>query len=231
MDRAKLLHRHRQNNRAGVTIMIFRRYFLTALLFLFSLVNAGHLYAGEGARLLDKFLTETKTMSADFSQVLRTNYDEVLQETSGKFYLNRPGKFRWNYTQPYEQEIVSDGKHVWIYDVELQQVTVQERSSSLSNTPMALMEGKLKLAEVYTVKELDHRDGIYRLKLTSKSRDSDFSELVVGVDKNGLRFMQLYDQFEQTTDIVFDNLESNTKLAKELFEFIPPEGADVFGGS
>lgn len=193
-------------------------------------MNAAYLYAGEGERLLDKFLTETKTMSADFSQVLRTNYDEVLQETSGKFYLNRPGRFRWNYTRPYEQEIVSDGKNVWIYDVELQQVTVQKRSTSLSNTPMALMEGKLKLAEVYTVKELDHRDGIYRLMLTSKSSDTDFSELVVGVDKTGLRFMQLHDQFEQTTDIVFDNLESNAALAKELFEFIPPEGADVFGG-
>lgn len=189
------------------------------------------LYAGEGERFLDKFLTQTKTMSADFAQTLRTDDGEVLQETSGKFYLDRPGKFRWNYAEPYEQEIVSDGESVWIYDVELQQVTVQKRSVSLSNTPMALMEGKLKLAEVYTVHELDHRDGIYRLKLTSKSSDADFSELVVGVDKTGLRFMQLRDQFEQTTDIVFDNLKSNVSLAKELFEFIPPEGADVFGGS
>jgi len=154
-----------------------------------------------------------------------------LQETSGKFYLNRPGKFRWNYAEPYEQEIVSDGENVWIYDVDLQQVTVQKRSTSLGNTPMALMEGKLKLAEAYTVSELDHRDGIYRLKLTSKSSDTDFSELIVGVDKVGLRFMQLHDQFEQTTDIVFDNLESNPRLAKGIFEFIPPEGADVFGGS
>ena len=187
--------------------------------------------AGEGERLLDKFLTQTKTMSADFAQTLRTDDGDVLQETSGKFYLNRPGKFRWNYTKPYPQEIVSDGEHVWIYDIDLQQVTVQKRSASLSNTPMALVEGKIKLAEAYTVSELDHREGIYRLKLVSKSNEADFSELVVGVDESGLRFMQLRDQFEQTTDIVFDNLKSNANLESSLFKFVPPEGADVFGGS
>ncbi len=210
--------------------MILKQYFLKALFYISLLMQTTSLYAGEGERLLDKFLTEIKTMSADFSQTLRTDNGEILQETSGKFYLSRPGKFRWNYAEPYEQEIVSDGENVWIYDVDLQQVIVQKRSTSLGNTPMALMEGKLKLAEAYTVSELDHRDGIYRLKLTSKSSDTDFSELVVGVDKTGLRFMQLHDQFEQTTDIVFDNLESNPRLAKGIFEFIPPEGADVLGG-
>jgi len=85
------------------------------------------------------------------------------------------------------------------------------------------------LAEAYTVSELDYRDGIYRMKLVSKSNEADFSELVVGVDESGMRFMQLRDQFEQTTDIVFDNLKSNVNLDSSLFKFVPPEGADVFG--
>jgi outer membrane lipoprotein carrier protein len=210
--------------------MLIMRRFLSCLFFISSLMFALCLHAGEGERLLDKFLTETKTMSASFAQTLRTDEGDVLQQTSGKFYLNRPGKFRWSYAAPYEQEIVSDGEHVWIYDIDLQQVTVQKQSSTLSNTPMALMEGTIKLAEAYTVSELDNRDGIFRLKLSSKSSDTDFSELVVGVDESGMRFMQLRDQFEQTTDIVFDDLKSNTRLASELFTFIPPEGADVFGG-
>jgi outer membrane lipoprotein carrier protein len=211
--------------------MIFIYHFLSYLFIATSFLYSACLFAGEGERLLDKFLTQTKTMSASFSQTLRTNDGEVLQESSGKFYLNRPGKFRWNYAEPYEQEIVSDGESIWIYDVDLQQVIVQKQSSTLSNTPMALMEGKLKLAKAYTVSELDHRDGIFRLKLSSKNSDTDFSELIIGVDESGMRFMQLRDQFEQTTDIVFDNLKSNAKLASELFEFIPPEGVDVFGGS
>lgn len=187
--------------------------------------------AGEGQRLLDHFLKESKTMSANFTQTLRADDNEVLQESTGRFYLNRPGKFRWNYDSPYAQEIVSNGKLVWVYDVDLKQVTVQKQKASVSNTPMALMEGKLKLEEAYSISELDHRDGIYRLKLSSKSGDADFSELVVGVDRQGMRFMQLRDQFEQVTDIVFTELELNKKLEDDLFEFVPPEGVDVYGAS
>lgn len=201
------------------------------LTFLFVLALPVTVMAGEGERLLEHFLTQSKTMSADFVQTLRTDDNEVLQESKGHFYLNRPGKFRWNYITPYEQEIVSDGEQVWIFDVDLKQVTVQNKSVSLNNTPMALMEGKLKLKEAYDVSELDHRDGIYRLKLSSKTRDADFSELIIGVNKQGLQFMQLRDQFEQTTDIVFVKLELNKKLSSDLFKFTPPEGVDVYGGS
>ncbi|MCW8922423.1 MAG: outer membrane lipoprotein chaperone LolA [Gammaproteobacteria bacterium] len=206
------------------------RYFLN-LIFLFLIALPTTLLAGEGEQLLERFLTQSKTMSADFVQTLRTDDNEVLQESKGRFYLSRPGRFRWNYTEPYQQEIVSDGEQVWIYDVDLKQVTVQQQSASTNNTPMALMEGKLKLEQAYDVSELDHRDGVYRLKLSSKTDDVDFSQLIVGVDKQGMQFMQLRDQFEQTTDIVFENLELNRKLADDLFKFTPPEGVDVYGGS
>lgn len=209
-------------------MLFLRDYFFSFMFVMFFPVIA---FAGEGERLLDKFLTDTITMQATFVQTLRTDDGEILQESSGQFYLNRPGKFRWNYKSPYPQEIVSNGELVWVYDVDLQQVTVQKQSASLNNTPIALMKGKINLGEAYTVSELDNRDGIYRLKLSSKSDNTDFSEVIVGVDAVGLRFMQLHDQFEQTTDIVFDNLKSNTSLANSLFEFVPPEGVDVLGGS
>jgi outer membrane lipoprotein carrier protein len=210
--------------------MFLLRHFSNSI-FLFVLALPATVMAGEGEQLLERFLTQSKTMSADFVQTLRTDDNEVLQESKGHFYLNRPGKFRWNYMEPYAQEIVSDGEQVWVYDVDLKQVTVQNKSASTNNTPMALMEGKLNLKEVYNVSELDHRDGIYRLKLSSKSKDVDFSDLIVGVDEQGLKFMQLRDQFDQTTDIVFVELELNKKLASDLFEFTPPEGVDVYGGS
>ena len=184
-----------------------------------------------GEKLLDRFLTESEYMSADFNQTLRADDNEVLQESKGHFYLHRPDKFRWNYAAPYQQEIVSNGKLLWVYDVDLQQVTVQEQSASTSSTPMALMQGKVKLQQAYDVTELDYRDGIYRLKLTSKSKDVDFSEVIVGVDEEGMRFIQLRDQFEQMTDIVFGPLELDKVTDEELFEFTPPEGVDVYGGS
>ena len=191
-------------------------------------VGRGGLSTGE--EYLEDFLAKTQTLEAGFEQTLRTHEGEILQQTEGMFYLNRPGKFRWNYKKPYEQIIVSDGERIWIYDVELQQVTVQKQTDGLPATPMALLEDSSKLYQNYIVSPLDEQGGVYRLKLISKSKESDFGEIVVGLDAEGLRFMQLHDQFEQVTDIVFSGITTNSKLAKEIFEFIPPEGVDVFGG-
>lgn len=183
-----------------------------------------------GETYLENFLANTQTLEANFQQTMRAHDGEVLQQTEGKFYLNRPGKFRWNYQSPYEQVIVSDGERIWIHDVDLDQVTVQRQEAGLPSTPMALLEDSSKLHKSFTVSPLDEKDGVYRLKLSSKSKESDFGEIVVGVDANGLRFMQLHDQFEQVTDIVFSEIIINLELAKEIFEFTPPEGVDVFGG-
>lgn len=222
------------NARFDLDTMTGHKY-LPPVIFLISLflllLSPVAVLAGEGERLLDKFLDSTNTMQAGFVQTLRTNDGEVLQESSGLFYLSLPGKFRWSYKSPYLQEIVSDGERVWIYDVDLKQVTVQNQKQSLSNTPMALMKGKVSLREVYSINELDNRDGIYRLRLVNKSDNVDFSDVIVGVDKSGLKFMQLRDQFEQTTDIVFDSTKLNLKFSGSLFDFEPPAGVDVFGGS
>ena len=92
------------------------------------------------------------------------------------------------------------------------------------------MQDSSKLHQSFSVSPLDEHDGVYRLKLESKTRESDFTEIIVGVDVKGLRFMQLHDQFEQVTDIVFSEITTNANLAKEIFEFKAPEGVDVFGG-
>ena len=215
-----------------VALTIMKLFFKLFLIFIVVSVNA---FAEDkkkstGEVYLEKFLSDTQTMQANFQQTLRTHEGEVLQQTEGKFYLNRPGKFRWNYQSPYEQIIVSDGERIWIYDVELQQVTVQKQTAGLPATPMALLEDSSKLYQSFYVFPLDEQNGVFRLKLQSKTKESDFVEIVIGLDAKGLRFMQLHDQFEQVTDIVFSDISTNTKLPKELFEFVPPEGVDVFGG-
>jgi outer membrane lipoprotein carrier protein len=184
----------------------------------------------KGEVYLEQFLEKTRTLEAGFNQTLRTIKGKVLQQSEGRFYLDRPGKFRWNYQSPYEQLIVSDGERIWIYDVDLEQVTVQKQSAGLPTTPMALLEDSSKLHQSYNVVALDEQNGIYRLKLESKTKETDFAEIIVGLDAKGLRFMQLYDQFEQVTDIVFSDIRINTKLSGEIFRFVPPDGVDVFGG-
>ena len=187
--------------------------------------------AGEGRVLLDRFLTETQTMSANFKQTLRASDGKLLQESTGVFYLQRPGKFRWNYTQPYPQEIVSDGEQVWVYDVDLEQVTVQRQGASQNNTPMALLQNKQKLEDAFEIHERGTESSLHRIELLNKKDDVDFDRIMLGLDAQGLRFLRLHDQFEQTTDIFFTELQSNPELDAEIFQFTPPEGVDVFGGS
>ncbi len=215
-------------------MIVNMKTFLISFL-LFFVIASTNVFAGDkklstGEVYLENFLANTQTLEAAFQQTLRAHDGEVLQQTEGEFYLQRPGLFRWNYQTPYEQVIVSDGKKIWIYDVDLQQVTVQKQSSGLPATPMSLLQDSSTLHKNFRVTPIDEKNGVYRLKLESKSGESDFGEIVIGLDDKGLRFMQLHDQFEQVTDIVFSDINTNKKLAKEIFEFIPPEGVDVFGG-
>lgn len=186
-------------------------------------------YAGEGRVLLDRFLTQTQTMSANFKQTLKSSDGKLLQESAGEFYLQRPGKFRWNYTQPYPQEIVSDGERVWVFDIDLEQVMVQKQGTGRDNTPMALLQNKKSLEQAFEIHERGSDSGLHRIELVNKNLDSDFDRVMVGLDEKGLRFLQLHDQFEQTTYIFFTELKSNPELEPAIFEFIPPEGVDVFG--
>ena len=197
----------------------------------FCLVIPLNVIAGEGRVLLDKFLTETQTMSANFKQTLKSSDGRLMQESAGEFYLQRPGKFRWNYTRPYPQEIVSDGENVWVFDVDLEQVTVQKQGAGQNNTPMALLQNRQKLEDAFEIHERGSDSGLHRIELINRQVGSDFDRVMLGLDDTGLRFLQLHDQFEQTTYILFTELQSNPELDSELFEFTPPEGVDVFGGS
>ncbi len=219
-----------KNERKNILVRLF--FINVFLFFIFSSTSvlAEQKKLSTGEVYLENFLAKTQTLEAGFQQTLRAYDGEVLQQTEGEFYLQRPGLFRWNYKTPYEQVIVSDGEKIWIYDVDLQQVTVQKQSSGLPATPMSLLQDSSTLHKNFRVTPIDEKNGVYRLKLESKSGESDFSEIVIGLDDKGLRFMQLHDQFEQVTDIVFSDIAANKKLAKEIFEFIPPEGVDVFGG-
>ena len=187
--------------------------------------------AGDGERLLDKFIDDIKTMTADFSQSLRSSDGEVLQESKGKFFLHKPGQFRWDYNQPYAQEIVSDGEHIWIHDIELKQVTVQKQSVTLASTPMALLQDKISVSTAFSVQELDNQNGIYRLLLITKDDATDFQNIILGLSESGLQFMQMRDQFDQRTDIIFSNIKVNQNINASVFNFKAPEGTDIFGGS
>jgi outer membrane lipoprotein carrier protein len=177
---------------------------------------------------LHNFLAKATSLQASFRQVVVNEKGEPGKETSGEFYLQRPGKFRWNYIKPYQQEIVSNGGKVWFYDVDLAQVTVKKLNKAIGSTPALLLSGEEALDKNFTIESQDKDQGLYWIKLIPKEEDSGFKLVLIGLDGNTLAGMELVDNFGQTTRIYFSNLKLGAKLDATKFDFKPPAGVDVF---
>jgi outer membrane lipoprotein carrier protein len=174
------------------------------------------------------FLKISKSLSADFKQVLINEAGNPTQTSYGVFYLQRPGKFRWDYKKPFLQEIVSNTGKVWFYDTDLEQVTVKKIDESLGSTPALLLSGDVSLEDNYTMEGQGADGDMQWVKLLPKSQDSSFKYVLIGLTKGTLAGMELSDNFGQLTRIYFSNVIVNAPLKQTLFEFKPPKGADVF---
>jgi chaperone LolA len=154
-----------------------------------------------------------------------------MQSAAGVMQFQRPGKFRWTYQKPYEQIIVGDGAKFWLYDKDLNQVTVKKLDAALGSSPAALLAGSNEIERGFTLKEAGSRDGLEWLQATAKSQDSRFSAVLMVFDADaGLAAMELNDTFGHKTVLRFSALQRNPKLAAAQFQFAPPAGADVIVG-
>ncbi len=177
---------------------------------------------------LESFLSTTTSLTAEFKQVTLSENGQPGKTSHGVFYLSRPSKFRWNYSKPFVQEIVSNKGKVWFYDADLEQVTIKQIDDSVGSTPALLLSGDVALKENYILKKQGVDEGLQWVKLSPKNEDSGFNYVLIGLDKRGLAGMELKDNFGQLTRIYFSNVKKNIKLDDKLFEFIAPKGVDIF---
>jgi outer membrane lipoprotein carrier protein len=175
------------------------------------------------------FLDATKTLRADFSQIVVAKNGKRPQQSSGVLVISRPGKFRWQIDKPYAQLLVGDGEKVWMYDPDLRQVTVRKVDAALGGTPAALLLGGNRLDKGFKLSEAGNSEGLEWLEAIPKSADSGFEKLRMGFAGNDLKAMELHDNFGQTTTVYFTKLERNPAIAPSLLRFTPPAGADVIG--
>lgn len=183
-----------------------------------------------GAATVDELKTllqQTTTARAHFAQIVLDRDLKTLQQVTGTMQFARPGRFRWEYDRPYEQVIVGDGSRVWLYDKDLNQVTVRRVDRALGSSPAALLAGSNEIEKDYVLKAQGSRDGLDWLEAVPRTRDTAFERINLGFGKSGLEMMELRDQFGQITVIKFSTIERNAKLAPEAFRFTPPKGADV----
>lgn len=178
---------------------------------------------------LHRFLETTKTLRADFAQIVVAKNGKKPQQSAGQMMISRPGKFRWQIDKPYAQLLVGDGEKVWIYDEDLRQVSVKKFDAALGSTPAALLVGNNTLDKNFTLREAGEHDGLEWLEAVPKASDSGFEKLQLGFAGNDLKAMELADNFGQTTSLLFARIERNVSLAPSLFHFTPPAGVDVIG--
>ncbi len=192
-------------------------------------VGVGRVGHATPAGDVEKYLANLATWSADFSQTIDDGHGKVLRSAAGKLYLERPGKFRWDYTEPSEQLVLADGKQIWFYDKDLAQANVRDMDATLASTPASLLSGGGSVSSQFDIKALPPSGGLQWFQLIPKHADTDFQLVRIGFDNGELASMFLADKLGQVTQLTFTHPSRNGKFPADLFSFTPPPGVDVIG--
>ena len=174
---------------------------------------------------LKKFNNDSDGISGSFSQTVKSK--KKTQTTNGTFQILRPGLFKWEYTKPYKQTIVGDGKTIWLYDVDLAQVTKSAQDQTIGDSPAAILSNKTALDSSYALKEDGARNGISYVLAKPKKNKAGYQYIRIGFKGDNLTAMQLKDGFGNETTISFSNLNTKPNLSRNAFKFTPPKGVDV----
>jgi outer membrane lipoprotein carrier protein len=187
--------------------------------------------AEDGLARVQAYLDGLSTLSAHFTQTLLDPDGKVVESSSGTFELKRPGRFRWDYAPPHAQIVVADGERLWLYDPELEQVTVKTLDESLGNSPATLLSGQAKVSDGYALAREYQADGLDWVALKPRAEQGDFQELRLAFDGAALRGMELTDNLDQVTRIELSDVQRDVALPDARFEFVPPPGTDVVGAA
>jgi outer membrane lipoprotein carrier protein len=186
--------------------------------------------ADDSLSRVEAWLKSVKTLSADFVQVVRNSDGQIISRVTGTLSLLRPDRFRWDYRDPYVQVIVADGRKLWLYDADLEQVTVRPLESGLGSTPAMLLSGAGSVGESFSAGAVERDGELTWCRLVPRQHGSDFESVSLGFDdRGGLVAMELVDKLSQSTELDFSDVSLNRKLDPALFQFTPPKGADVIG--
>lgn len=174
-------------------------------------------------------LKNMDNLTAEFKQTLRDEDKQIVQQSRGTLALQRPGKFAWIYTDPFEQRIIADGRELWIYDVDLDQVTVRPMDTGLSSAPIMILMKQADVTSQFNISEVGQRKFLYWVELEPHASDLEFTHIYIGLEDGSVRAMELRDQFGRSTQIVFENMRLGVVHNPTTFQFDPPAGVDVYG--
>ena len=194
------------------------------------LLLSGTANATTGARArLDAFARGLHSLRGDFSQTIYDAHGNITGSSHGRLALEAPRLFRWQVTDPYQQLIVADGKKVWVYEPDLQQVTVRDQGAEEAHSPLTVLTDLSQLDGEFKATDVGTRDGLEWLRLVSRSKEPQFEYAEIGFDASGPRRMVFKDTLGNRTEIAFSGWQRNPSLPADTFTFEPPKGTDVVG--
>ena len=181
------------------------------------------------AELLRGFLNSTQTLAGRFEQQQLDEAGTVYEASAGQFYLQRPGRFRWDYQTPYAQTVVSDGMTLWHYDPDLAQVLVRRLGDALSATPAVLLAGGGDLESSFELAELPVQGELRIVQLTPRAEDAEFQRATLAMLSDTPAWLEIIDPLGGRTRMEFVEVLSNVQLKPEIFSFEAPDGVEVVG--
>lgn len=184
-------------------------------------------WAADARTQLNAFVTGVQSATGKFTQTTVGSQGATQRPQRGKFAFQRPGKFKWAVSEPYEQLVVSDGQQLFQYDPDLAQVTTRQVDQAIGTSPAAILFGSGDLEQAFNVTLLPARDGLEWLQAKPRSADAGFARVDIGMQNNLPVRVELLDSFGQTTRVELSDIQSNPSLPASEFGFSPPAGVDV----
>ena len=182
-----------------------------------------------GEKLVNNFLTNITTLEGQFEQSLIDAEGTIVETNSGTLEIARPTRFRWSYTEPYEQWLIADGVNIWSYDLDLEQVTVKPQAEALANTPALLLGGSDDALEQFDFGGTTVETVTTWVRLEPKDKESGFNRVELGFIDSELRRMMFFDNLEQTTLVALHDVTVNEPIDPGRFEFTVPDDVDLVG--
>jgi len=182
-----------------------------------------------GEALVNDFVNNVITLDGRFEQSLIDAEGTIVETTSGTLEIQRPTRFRWSYTEPYEQWLVADGVNIWSYDLDLEQVTVKAQAEALANTPALLLGGSENALEQFEFGGTTIEEFTTWVRLDPIDKNSGFNRVELGFIDSQLQRMIFFDNLEQTTLVALRDVKINEPIDDDRFTFVVPEDVDLVG--
>ena len=201
---------------------------IARIVFIATMLHGVIVFADPAQDKLNRFISDLDSMRANFVQTVIDNDGNIVDQSEGAMALLRPGRFRWDYSLPFEQQIVTNGKRLWIYEPDLDQVTIKPFESGVGQTPALLLSGDAEVFKRFDISPIDISGSEYDwLLLQPRDEESGYESIQIVFDQDLLKIVRFSDDFGHHTQLEFADIEANTVLVETEFEFVVPPGIEI----